>query len=60
MRRVGIALVLAALVVGVAAASSSSFWEMSSFTDFIAGKDGRVALGREWTSDACAAAGILC
>jgi len=47
MRRVGIALVLAALVVGVAAASSSSFWEMSSFTDFIAGKMDGVALGRD-------------
>ncbi len=35
------------LLAGIASASSSSFWEMSSFTDFIAGKMDGVALSRD-------------
>jgi hypothetical protein len=42
--RIGFVIALAA---GVASASSSSFWEMSSFTDFIAGKMDGVALSRD-------------
>jgi hypothetical protein len=37
----------AAFAAAVAAASTSSFWEMSSFTDFIAGKMEGVALSRD-------------
>ena len=42
--RVALAAVFAA---ALAAASTSSFWEMSSFTDFIAGKMNGVALSRD-------------
>src|SRR5580693_8471296 len=38
---------VAMAAVGLAHASSSSFWEMSSFTDFIAGKMDGVALSRD-------------
>jgi hypothetical protein len=37
----------AAFAAALAAASTSSFWEMSSFTDFIAGKMDGVALSRD-------------
>jgi len=37
----------AVLFVGLASGSSSSFWEMSSFSDFIAGKLDGVALSRD-------------
>jgi hypothetical protein len=40
-------LLLAALISGPALTSSSSVWEMSSFTDFIAGKMDGVALSRD-------------
>ena len=47
MTRILRAFILATWVVFVASASTSSFWEMSSFTDFLAGKMDGVALSRD-------------
>src|ERR1035437_8287867 len=47
MRRALRMAALTACIAWAASASSSSFWEMSSFTDFIAGKLDGVALSRD-------------
>ena len=47
LHRAGAVIALAIFACCLAPASSSSFWEMSSFTDFIAGKLDGVALSRD-------------
>ncbi len=47
MRSLGWRLGLALITAGMAAASTPSFWETSSFTDFLAGKLSGVALARD-------------